>query len=266
VNEATFQRISKFGILSFVCALILWPETLASSVEEFRVLRSRHPLLLESAYLGERGATSLFLGVEFEEDSGDFPTTKFPLHLYGVVYHRIAIGAAAELVIFNQDKRTSSGFTNSAFTFFYQFNEYAESSPVFAFRQDILAPTGGFSTGKWNATFTILMSWPKGNWLFHVNGAYTAGGHDDRPITVSEVDRARVQGGVHYSPVGRRYAFLLSFSGADPIRPKPFEPSIELGFRYRLAARWFANLGFGRSLLDRAAPDYLIRSSVQYGF
>ena len=73
-------------------------------------------------------------------------------------------------------------------------------------------------------------------------------------------------GGVHYSPVGRRYAFLVSFSGADPIRSKPFEPSIELGVRYRLGERWVANLGVGRSLLDRAAPDYLIRTTVQYGF
>ena len=141
-----------------------------------------------------------------------------------------------------------------------------ESRPVFTFRQDILAPTGGYSTGKWNATSTILMSWPRGNWVFHANGAYTAGGYDDRPISVAEVDRVRIQAGVHYSPVGRRYAFLMAFSGADPIRPKPFEPSIELGFRYRLGAKWIANLGCGRSLLDRAAPDYLIRTTLQLGF
>jgi hypothetical protein len=221
---------------------------------------------LESAYLGNCGTVSLFSGVEFEEDSGDFPTTKFPLHLYGVVHPRIGIGTSAELVIFNQNKQTSSGLTNSAFSFLYQFNEPTEERPVFAFRQDVLAPTGAFSTGKWNATFTLLMTWPRGNWLFHVNGAYTAGGYDKRPVTVSEVDRARIQGGVHYSPLGRRYAFLISFSGADPIRPKPFEPSIEFGFRYRFGRKWIANLGFGRSLLDRAAPDYLIRTTVQYGF
>jgi hypothetical protein len=238
----------------------------ASSVEEFRVLRTRHPLLLESAYVGECGSASLFWGVEFEEDSGDFPTTKFPLHLYWTIHPRLALGGAAEMVIFNQAMRTSSSLTNSAFTVLYQFNEPAGSRPVFAFRQDILAPTGGFSTGKWNATFTLLMTWPRGNWLFHVNGAYTAGGHDDRPIQVSEVDRARILGGVHYSPWGRRYAFLISFSGAEPMRPKPFEPSVELGFRYRLGEKWVATLGAGRSLLDRAAPDYLIRTTLQYGF
>lgn len=248
------------------CVIFCWPHSLAASVEEFRILRTRHPLLLESAYLGDAGATSFFWGVEFEEDSGDFPTTKFPLQVYGVVHPRVALGAAAELVIFNQDKKTSSALTNSALTFFYQLNAPGDSGPLFTFRQDLLAPTGGFSTGKWNATFTLLMTWPKGSWLFHLNGAYTAGGHDDRPISVSEVDRTRVQAGVHYSPLGRPYAFLISFSGADPIRPKPFEPSIELGFRYRLGRKWAANLGAGRSLLDRAAPDYLIRTTLQYGF
>jgi len=204
--------------------------------------------------------------VEFEEDSGDFPTTKFPLHVYWVVHPRISIGGAAELVIFNQGMETSSGATNSAFTFFYQLNQPSASRPVFTFRNDILAPTGGFSTGKWNTTFSLLMTWPRGNWLFHINGAYTAGGYDVRPILVSEVDRFRILGGVHYSPEGRRYAFLVAFSGADPIRPKPFEPSVELGFRYRIGKHWVANAGIARSLLDRAAPDYLIRTTLQYGF
>jgi hypothetical protein len=257
-------------IISFIsvmgcCTLCTWA-VLGSADQDFRILRTRHPLLLESAYLGESGSTSVFWGVEFEEDSGDFPTTKFPLHTYWVVHPRVGIGGSAELVIFNQNQRTSSGLTNSAFTLFYQFNQPSESRPAFTFRQDILAPTGGFSTGKWNATFSMLMTWPRGNWLFHVNGAYTAGGHDDRPILVSEVDRARILGGVHYSPIGRRYAILISFSGAEPIRPKPFEPSVELGFRYRLGEMWVANLGVGRSLIDRAAPDYLIRVTLQHGF
>jgi len=254
------------GIIILNVCCLLGHALLASSVEEFRILRTRHPLLLESAYLGERGSNSIFWGVEFEEDSGEFPTTKFPLHWYWVIHPRVGIGGAAELVIFNQNKHTSSGLTNSALTLFYQFNEPSETRPVFTFRQDILAPTGGFSTGKWNATFSLLMTWPLGNWLFHANGAYTAGGHDERPISVSEVDRARIQAGIHYSPTGRRYAFLISFSGADPIRPKPFEPSIEIGVRYRLGEKWAANLGVGRSLLDRAAPDYLIRTTLQYGF
>lgn len=235
-------------------------------MEEFQILRTRHPLLVESAYLGQPGSKSLFWGVEFEEDSGEFPTTKFPLHVYWVVLPRIGIGGSAELVIFNQNQRTSSGMTNSAFTFFYQLKQAGDSGPLFTFRQDILAPTGGFSTGRWNAAFSLLMTWPKGNWFFHVNGTYTAGGHDDRPILVSELDRARILGAVHYSPAGRPYAFLVSFSGAEPMRPKPFEPSVEIGFRYRLGERWAANLGVARSLLDRAAPDYLIRTTLQYGF
>jgi len=269
VTKDLFRELHRWrrSLLGVAGVFVLFSSVLLGSTDEdFRILRTRHPLLLESAYLGECGSTSMFWGVEFEEDSGEFPTTKFPLHMYWVVHSRVGIGGAAELVIFNQNQQTSSGLTNSAFTIFYQFNQPSESRPAFTFRQDILAPTGGFSTGKWNATFSLLMTWPRGNWLFHVNGAYTAGGHDDRPILVSEVDRARILGGVHYSPVGRRYAFLISFSGAEPIRPKPFEPSVELGFRYRLGEKWVANLGVGRSLIDRAAPDYLIRVTVQHGF
>lgn len=264
-----FRRV-RFGTSSIVlmighCALS-WSIVLGSADEDFRIIRTRHPLLLESAYLGECGSTSMFWGVEFEEDSGEFPTTKFPVHMYWAVHPRVTLGGAAELVIFNQAGHTSSGLTNSALALFYQFNRPNGSRPIFTYRQDVLMPTGGFSTGKWNATFTMLMTWPKGNWLFHVNGSYTAGGHDDKPILVSEVDRARILGGVHYSPAGSRYAFLISFSGAEPIRSKPFEPSVELGFRYRLGNKWVANLGVGRSLVDRAAPDYLIRIMLQHGF
>ena len=113
------------------------------------------------------------------------------------------------------------------------------------------------------ALCALLVSWVTRCWLFHLNGAYTFGGHDDRPIFVSEVDRTRILLGAQYQPPGRQYSLLVSFSGADPIRQKPFEPCVELGAKYRLGSRWIVNGGIVASMKESAGPDYLIRTTVQ---
>jgi hypothetical protein len=230
---------------------------------DLRNLRTRHPLLVESALLELKGSASTYWGVEFEEDSGDFPTTKFPWHLYWALGENLTVGAGAELVIFNQAGRTSSGGTNALVSALYQFTGSQGARPAVTYRQDLLPPTGGFSTGRWNTTSALLLSWVTRCWLFHVNGSYTFGGHDDRPISVSEVDRTRILFGAQYHPPGSRYSLLISFSGADPMRTKPYEPCIELGARYRLGSKWVVNGGIVRSLKDSAGPDYLIRTSLE---
>ena len=257
-----FVRILVFfgPLWLFVLSIPVWGQ------DSFLATRTRHPLLVESALLPSAGSVLLFWGVEFEEDSGDFPTTKFPWQVYWGLTNRLALATALEGVIFNIGTETSSALSNTAISALYQFGAADHSTPAITFRQDLLVPSGGFSTGRWNGTSSILITWWRGKWLLHVNGAYTVGGHDRKPILISEVDKGRILVGVQYSPRVSKYALLASFSGAQPIRSKPFEPSLELGFRYRLPHHWGFNLGMGRSLRDRSAPDYLFRITLQKWF
>ena len=263
----TFRRTG--FLVQILFFLLSWPFVFSIPIwaqNSFLATRTRHPLLVESALLPSAGSVLLFWGVEFEEDSGDFPTTKFPWQVYWALTNRMAIATAFEAVIFNVRTETSSALSNSAISALYQLCAADHSTPAITFRQDLLVPSGGFSTGRWNGTSSILITWWRSNWLLHVNGAYTVGGHDPKPILVSEVDKGRILVGAQYSPRSSKYALLVSFSGAKPIRSKPFEPSLELGFRYRLPHRWGFNFGMARSLRDHSAPNYLFRITFQKWF
>jgi hypothetical protein len=226
-------------------------------------LRRRHPLLLESALIEPENTIFLHTGVEFEEDSGDFPTTKFPIHLQWSITDRLAVMGGFEPLIFNKGELWSRGATNSTFSSLIGITESNGWLPALAFRQDLLPPTGLFSTGKWNTTSSLLSTWNRDEWQLHLNGAYTFGGHDDREhIMASEVDRYRVITGLEYCPLQKPFTLLVSFAATKPIRPKPFEPVIELGGRIRLMHGFIVNLGAGRSLKESAGPDYLLRFTV----
>lgn len=70
------------------------------------ILRRRHPLLMESALLDPQGSVLILTGVEFEEDSGDFPTTKFPVHLHWALTGRIAVMGGFEPMIISSGLRS----------------------------------------------------------------------------------------------------------------------------------------------------------------
>jgi len=257
------MNLNRLCFLGFLTCIFL---TEGVCGEEEWILHRRHPLLMESALIEPKGSIQLFTGVEFEEDSGDFPTTKFPVHLQWSVTDRIAIVAGAEPLIFNKGEDWSSGLTNSVFSGLFTFRRPDGMKPAVTLRQDLLVPTGLFSTGKWNTSTYLLFTWKSEQWRFHLNGGYTFGGHDDRHhIMVSEVDRYRAIAGVEFAPQQKPFTLLISFNASKPIRPKPFEPVVELGGRIRLTRSLVVNLGAGRSLKESAGPDYLLRFTVCLG-
>jgi len=243
--------------------LFLWIASSCLFAQDDWVLRRRHPLLMESALLNPPSSVLLLTGVEFEEDSGDFPTTKFPVHVHWILADRIAVSGGFEPLIFNRGEEWWSGLTNSTISGLFGILAADGWQPALSFRQDLLPPTGLFSTGKWNTTSTFLLTWKTDQWRFHVNGAYTFGGHDDRShIMVSEVDRYRAIAGFEFLPSLKPFTLLFSFATTKPIRPKKFEPVVELGGRVQLARRLIVNIGAGRSLKESAGPDYLLRFTV----
>jgi hypothetical protein len=218
-------------------------------------------LLLESALLPDSGSRILQWGVEFEEDSGDFPTTKLPFHGYWGISPRLTLGVGAELVVFNLRKETSLAPVNSSVSLLYQLRG-SEQGPTLTVRQDLLAPTGGLGTGRWNGTSTLLATWRRSDWLIHANAAYTIGGHDDKPLQVSETDRWRALWGVEYAPSGKPWTLLAGFVAAKPLRPKKFEPSLEAGICRSWGGGWSAQLGAGKRVRAHHGPEYLLRATV----
>ncbi len=252
--------IKKNTLLVLFCLSLLSP--LCFGEETLEAVRTRFPLLMESALLPDRGSVLIYCGVEFEEDSGDFPTTKFPAQLYWAQSDRLLFGFAAEMVIFNIGPLTSSGLTNPSLSLLYQAVRATGKRPAVTLRQDLLPPVGGFSTGRLNGTSSLLLTWRRSTWLIHTNASYSEGSHDAKPILVSEVDRWRAMVGAHYLSSWRGWTILGAFTAAKPIRPKKVEPSIELGFQRNLASGWSVHLGTGKRLRAHVAPEYLFRFTL----
>lgn len=240
--------------------------TASSYAQEPNRLDFPLPVLMDKAWgLGDyRFVVSS--GTEIEEDSGDQPTIKFPVHFRWRLAPSLIISGSATQVRFNGGQYTAWGASNSSLGIQYLLAEAGQGRPAVQLKTEVFGPTGGMSTGRWNVAAGFDSSWQRGLWGFHLNGQYAFGDVDKKTIGVSEVDRWRAIGGCDYWMPARNWNLLISLVAAQPIRDKPLEVSLEGGIRMRLSERWTWNFGYGKGVRVHAGPEYLFRTLFDYSF
>lgn len=221
--------------------------------------------LMENAWGVPQGRTHFFTGLEFEEDSGDFPTTKIGLRIVHGVTDKLFLQASSQLVRFNLGDYTAWGGAETMLGLQYRLLRSRGAGPAVQFKGNLVAPTGGLSASEWSANGGLDLSWQKSNWGFHLNGQHTVGSANEKALGVSEADRWRVAAGVDRSAFpAEGWTWTMAVVGAKPIRPKPNEWTFELGIHAPLSSRWSANVGWAQGLRERGV-DWLLRFGFALG-
>lgn len=224
-------------------------------------------VMLENAWGMPAGAWWGHTGIELEEDSGDFPTTKAILHFRHGLTERAMMTGTVQLVRYNSDAYTAWGGANTGVGIQYQVYGGQNSSSALQLKGELLAPTGGMGTGHVNFAGGLDASWKRGASGLHFNGHYTWGSVNgkrlDNRVGVSEVDRWRLAAGTNRWLVADRVNFALTLLAAKPIRPKDTELSLELGVRGLLSEHWGLSGGAGAGLRERG-QEYIWRFGIDY--
>ena len=131
--------------------------------------------LLEPAWGLENRAAQFFAIAEFEEDSGDFPTTKLGLRYARGLSRGFGLRASAQLIRFNLGDYTAWGGGETELGLRWKSFEGSGYRPTFQLKGDIYIPTGGMSSTDWAASGGLNMSWKLEDWGIHLNGFYTGG-------------------------------------------------------------------------------------------
>jgi hypothetical protein len=222
------------------------------------------PVFLESAWGLNAGQTLLWSGVEFEEDSGDFPTFKTVLHVRHGLSDRLLVQATSMLVRFNRKATyTAWGGSNPSFGLQYRLPLPDEEKWGLQLRAEVLPAWGGFATANTCFSPGVDFSRRLGSVGLHFNGTATAGASDDRVIWPSEVDRWRVSAGYDWRPKDGGWTIMMAWIKAKPIRPKPVETTAELGLMRRLSWSWSAGAGAGVGLTEKG-QEYILRFGIRY--
>lgn len=248
-------------------AALCWASTCIIKAQDTRRVDFWPAVLLENAWSVKPGAFWIHCGIEFEEDSGDFPTTKTILHLRQGLAEDFMLTATALLVRFNSNHYTAWGGSNTALGFQYTLCGTAESTSAVQIKGEAFVPSGGMGTGRWNLASGIDASWLLERTALHVNGHYTWGSVNDKRLDervgVSELDRWRLAAGVSRWLVPNRWNFIAAVVGAKPIRPKDSELSLEVGIRSLLSAHWGWSAGAGVGLREKG-QEYIARFGLDY--
>ncbi len=221
------------------------------------------PVFIESAWGLKPGQTVSWSGVEFEEDSGEFPTFKTVLHLRRGLSNRVLVYGTAELIRFNSETYTAWGGSNPAFGLQYRLPLPSEDVWGLQLKAELLPAWGGFASAGTSFSTGLDFSRRLGSFGFHVNGIATAGPTDNRTVWVSEVDKWRVSAGYDWHTKGRDWTIMMAFIRAQPLRPKPVETSLEMGILRRLSSSWSAGAGAGAGLTEKG-QEYILRFGLRY--
>ncbi len=215
--------------------------------------------LLENAQTLQERRTLFFGGLEFEEDSGDFPTSKVAIHLVHGLTDKLMLEASGLLVRFNDGDYTAWGGAETNLGLQYQVQPGKGSAPAVQLRGSVAAPTGGMTTGGWFGTGGVDLSWQKSRWGFHLNGQHSAGEANDKMLGVSEVDRWRIAGGVDRSAFPLQgWTWTVAVVGAKPMRPKPNEWTLEIGIHAPVKGPLSLNAGWAQGLREKGV-EWLVR-------
>jgi hypothetical protein len=195
---------------------------------------------------------------EFEEDSGDDPTTKIALRYARGLSRGFGLRTSAQLIRFNSGDYTAWGAAETELGLRWKALAGERFRPTLQLKGDLYLPTGGMSATNWAASAGLNTSWKKGNWGFHLNGFYTGGEGSPGQIGVSEVDRWRVAGGTSYRFMRAGGDLTVAVVGAKPTRPKPNEWSFEVAAKIPVSRRWVGTMGVAGPFRD-AGIDWIIR-------
>ena len=254
------RRPKSVGLATFVGSLLLGSLSAQHNAEP---ADSYLPVFLESAWGLKSGQTLLWSGVEFEEDSGDFPTFKTIVHVRHGLSDRLMVQATSLLVRFNSGTYTAWGGSNPSFGLQYRVPLPSEDKWGLQFKADVLPAWGGFATARTCFSPGIDFSRRLGTVGLHVNGTVTAGSSDNRVVWVSEVDRWRVSAGYDWRPKDGAWTIMMAWIRAQPIRPKPVETTAEIGLLRRLSSSWSVGSGAGVSLTEKG-QEYILRFGIRY--
>ena len=96
--------------------------------------------LIESAWGLEEDGSLLFTGIEFEEDSGDFPTTKIGFHLMHGLTRELMLEASSQLVRFNSGDYTAWGGAESTLGVQMGLRENRGGAPAIQLKGQLFGP------------------------------------------------------------------------------------------------------------------------------
>ncbi|RPI25697.1 MAG: hypothetical protein EHM61_13740 [Acidobacteria bacterium] len=224
---------------------------------------SYQPVFLESASGLKPGQTVLWLGGEFEEDSGDFPTLKNIIHVRRGIANRLLVSVNAELVRFNKGTYTAWGGSNPSFGLQYRLPLPSQSAWALQLKGEILPSWGGMASARTGFAPGVDLTRRFRNVGLHLNGTVTAGSRDRKTVGVSEVDRWRVSAGYDWALKDGAWVVMMAWIKAQPMCLKPVESTIEIGALRRLSSSWSLGGGAATSLTERG-QDYLLRFGVTY--
>lgn len=219
--------------------------------------------LLGNAWGMPQGVFLLFQGMEFEEDSGDFPTTKVQLQFRCGLARRWILSGKAQQVRFHRGEHAAWGGAESSLGLRYQLADGGRAGAALQLRGELSVPSGGMSVSRGAFSGGVNASWRRDRWGFHLGGEYTAGKENDKTLGVSEVDRWRTWAGTSFRS-SSGWDWTLAVMGARPLRrQKPAEWSLELGLRLPLSEHWSWSGGAAGGLREKGM-DWLLRSGVDY--
>ncbi len=215
--------------------------------------------LLENAQTLQERRTLFFGGLEFEEDSGDFPTSKVALRLLHGLTEKLTLEASGLLVRFNDGDYTAWGGAETMLGLQFQLHPGRGAKPAVQIRGAVSAPTGGMTTGGWSGNGGLDLSWQRAKWGFHLNGQHAAGEANDKTLGVSEIDRWRVAAGADRSSFPLPgWTWTFAVIGAKPMRTKPNEWTLEIGIHAPVKGPLSLNAGWAQGLREKGV-EWLVR-------